>query len=92
MESNFVPLFSPLIILNSHFQGLRYLPGLKENLPLTLNQSINRQKDIFFKSPLLNFFSKNILKVFPHFETTVLHILEITSKLFSASSECFSLP
>lgn len=91
MESNFVPLFSPLIIVNSHLQGLRYLPGLKENLPLTLNQSINRQKRLFFFKSF-NFFSKNILKVFPHFETTVLHILEITSKLFSASSECFSLP
>lgn len=50
MESKFVPPFLPLKIVNSHFQGLRYLPGLNENLPLTLNQSINRQEDFFFKS------------------------------------------
>lgn len=48
MESNFVPPFLSLIIVNSHFQELRYLLELKENLPLTLNQSINRKEEFFF--------------------------------------------
>lgn len=32
MESNFVLPFLSLIIVNRHFQGLRYLLGLEENL------------------------------------------------------------
>lgn len=86
-----VTLFFSLIWINSHSQGLRYLPGLNQNLPLPLYQSINKTKT--FRNLFLNVFFQKYTYVFFHIlKKTTLYVLKITSKLVFTSSECSSLP